>query len=173
VVFAEWVRSTLATTVAPRPITTPIPKERIINHFNPVWIRIKSGMNKNRHHFIWVILGDLLALLIISIVGFASHNEAIDWRILTTYVPYLVAWLLIAPWLGVYQPGRTRQPLQVWRPMLAAFLAAPMAAWLRGIWLNRAILPVFILVLGLSAAFGFGIWRLAWSFISQRVGRYG
>jgi hypothetical protein len=57
--------------------------------------------------------------------------------------------------------------------MLAALLAAPMAAWLRGVWLNSAILPIFVLVLGLSAALGFGIWRLAWSFISQRVEQHG
>jgi hypothetical protein len=130
-------------------------------------------MKQNHLSRWWVILGDTLALMVVSIVGFATHNEAIDWKVLTTFLPYLLAWMLIAPWLGVYQTGYHRQPLQIWRPMLAAFLAAPMAAWLRGAWLNRAILPIFVLVLGLSAAFGFGIWRLAWSFVSQRVERYG
>ncbi len=130
-------------------------------------------MKSNRQPTIWIVAGDLLALLIISIIGFATHNEAINWQVLTTFLPYTIAWASIAPWLGVYQPENSRKPAQVWRPMLAAFLAAPMAAWLRGAWLNRAILPLFVLVLGLSAALGFGVWRLIWTFISRRVERYG
>ena len=130
-------------------------------------------MKQNRRFLFLLAAGDLLSMLIISIVGFATHNEAINWQILTTFLPYTLSWALFAPWLGVYRPDFTRAPLQVWRPMLAVFLAAPMAAWLRGVWLNRAILPIFVLVLGLSAALGLGIWRLAWAFISRRVERYG
>lgn len=130
-------------------------------------------MRQNRHFPIWLLAGDVLSLLIISMIGFASHNLTINWQVLTTFLPYLLAWILFAPWMGVYQTGLVSRPSQIWRPMLAAFLAAPMAAWLRGAWLNRAILPIFVLVLGLSAAFGFGIWRLAWAFFSQRVERYG
>ena len=130
-------------------------------------------MKQRRSSLLWVMLGDMLAVLVISIIGFATHNEAIGWRVLTTYLPYLLAWALIAPWLGVYHPNNSRQPLQVWRPMLAAFLSAPIAAWLRGAWLNSAILPVFVLVLGLSAAFGLGVWRLISSFVIKRVERYG
>jgi hypothetical protein len=130
-------------------------------------------MKINRRFPLWLAVGDLLSLLIISIIGFVTHNEAINWQILTTFLPYTLSWALLAPWLGVYQSDLTRKPFQVWRPMLAVFLAAPMAAWLRGVWLNRAILPIFVLVLGLSAALGFGIWRMMWTFISRRVERYG
>lgn len=130
-------------------------------------------MKQFRLSTLWIIAGDLLSVLIISIIGFASHNEVINWQILTTFLPYTIAWAVNAPWLDVYRPETARKPAQLWRPMLAAFLAAPMAAWLRGAWLNRAILPLFVLVLGLSAALGFFVWRLIWIFISRRMERYG
>lgn len=130
-------------------------------------------MKINRQVPLWLFAGDALAVLLVSVIGFATHNESINWRVLTTFLPYLAAWVLFAPWLGVYQTDITRRPQNIWRPMLAAFLAAPMAAWLRGVWLNSAILPVFVLVLGLSAALGFGIWRLVWLFVSRRVEQYG
>ena len=119
------------------------------------------------------MLGDALALLVVSMVGFATHGEAIGWRVMTTFLPYLAAWGAIAPWVGVYQMERTAEIRQVWRPALAAFLAAPMAAWLRSLWLNRAILPVFVLALGLSAALGYVIWRLLWVAIMKRANTYG
>jgi len=122
---------------------------------------------------IWLVLGDMLALLVISIIGFLTHREPIDWHILTTFLPYLVAWVLTAPWLGAYRAGLTYDLRQVWRPVLAAFLAAPMAAWLRGVWLNRAILPVFVLALGLSAALGFGVWRFLWALVIYRTRKNG
>lgn len=117
----------------------------------------------------WLMIGDCVLLVITSVVGFLTHDQAIDWRLLTTYLPYQVAWLMIAPWLGVYRPTDSADSRQIWRPILAAFLAAPMAAWLRGVWINRPILPIFVLVLGLSAAFGFGIWRYIWTRIYHQI----
>ena len=122
---------------------------------------------------VWLMFGDMLALLLVTVIGFITHGQPIDWHIFTTFLPYLAAWALIAPWLGVYQAERARDARQTWRPVLAAFLAAPMAAWLRGLWLGRAIVPIFVLVLGLSAALGYGIWRLIWVVMMKRINAYG
>lgn len=131
-------------------------------------------MMNRRRISIWLIAGDALALLVVSVVGFASHNSEINWRILTTFLPLMAAWVFIAPWLGVYQPEYANQVGQVWRPALAAFLAAPMAAWLRGVWLNQPVIPIFVFVLGGSAALGMFIWRLLWSsLVVKRIERYG
>lgn len=119
--------------------------------------------------FFSLLIGDSVLLCATSVVGFLTHNQVIDWRIITTYLPYQIAWLLIAPWLGVYNQKESKDSHQIWRPILAAFLAAPMAAWLRGVWINRPILPVFVLALGLSAALGFGIWRFIWTRIYHQI----
>jgi hypothetical protein len=125
----------------------------------------------------WLIGGDIAAILIVTMIGFLDHYGAIeDWRWLTTFLPALAAWFVTAPWLGVYRRDLACQPGQVWRPAFAALLSAPLAATLRGFWLNAAVLPIFVAVLALTNALGFIIWRLVWAMIMQRVvrqaGRY-
>jgi hypothetical protein len=120
-----------------------------------------------------LMAGDALALLTLSIIGFASHNQTIDWQVLTTFLPFVISWTAIAPWLGVYQEDIASDIRQVWRPGLAALLAAPMTAWLRALWLDRAIPPIFVTALGFTAVLGFLIWRLAWTLISKQTKSYG
>jgi hypothetical protein len=78
---------------------------------------------------------------------------------LTTLIPLAFAWGLIAPWLGVYQVIVVQNPLALWRPVLAMLLSAPMAGWLRGVMLGSPVIPVFVLVLGVTSAAGLLIWR--------------
>lgn len=118
----------------------------------------------------WLIAGDVLAILVVTMIGFLTHyGDTEGWRWLTTFLPVLFAWLMIAPWLGVYRTDLACQLREVWRPMLAALLSAPLAATLRGAWLNAAVLPLFVGVLGLTNALGFLIWRGTWAILMQRV----
>jgi hypothetical protein len=112
-----------------------------------------------------LILGDVLALAVITILGFASHGETdVSYapRMLTTFVPLLLGWFLIAPWLGLFEPSSTSGPKQLWRPVLAMFLAAPLAAVVRAAMLRSVALPLFTLILGGSAALGMLVWRAIW-----------
>lgn len=129
-------------------------------------------MKTPRTNLLWLIAGDLLAAFIVTAVGFLDHYGNLQgWRWLSTFIPLAVAWALIAPWLGVYRPEVACRARQVWRPVLGAILAAPLAATLRGFWLNGAILPVFVLVLGLTNGLGIGVWRLVWSLLICRFNR--
>jgi hypothetical protein len=120
----------------------------------------------------WLFGGDALAILVVTMIGFLTHYGAIqNWRWLTTFLPVLVAWFAIAPWLGVYENDRACQYRQAWRPVLAALLSAPLAAVLRGAWLNAAVLPLFTGVLGLTNALGLLIWRIIWATAMQRMVR--
>lgn len=110
----------------------------------------------------FLILGDILALAVITVVGFASHGETdISFvpRMLTTFIPLIVSWFLIAPWLGLFNAEITPDPKQLWRPPLAMLLAAPLAVILRAAMLNTVALPLFTLILGGSAALGMFVWR--------------
>lgn len=110
-----------------------------------------------------LILGDVLAILAVSIVGYLTHyagKEPFSLRWLSTFLPFCLGWFLLAPWFGLFSPGTADQPARAWwRAALAAWLIAPFAAWLRGLWLNAAIVPVFVTVLGPSAALGLALWR--------------
>ncbi len=110
-------------------------------------------------------LGDSGMLALITIIGFASHGEtglSFAPRMLTTFLPLLVGWFLIAPWLGLFDEQVNSDPRQFWRPILAMVLAAPLTAILRAVMLNGAALPLFTLILGGSAALGMLAWRLLW-----------
>jgi hypothetical protein len=118
-----------------------------------------------------LITGDILALAIITIIGFASHGEtdlSLLPRMLTTFIPLVVSWFLIAPWLGLFDTQIILEPKQLWRPPLAMLLAAPMTVILRATMLNTVALPLFTLILGGSAAIGVLLWRSAWHLFAYR-----
>jgi len=109
-----------------------------------------------------LILGDILAIALVTIIGFATHGEMnISFlpRMAAAFFPITVAWFLLAPWFGLFHQKITSDPRQLWRPALAMLFAAPLAATLRGLILNAAIVPIFALVLGSTSAFGMVVWR--------------
>ena len=109
-----------------------------------------------------LIAGDILALAVITVIGFATHGETdISFlpRMLTTFIPLVVSWFLIAPWLGLFDAQITSDPKQFWRPPLAMLLASPMSTILRAAMLNAVALPLFTIILGGSAALGMLVWR--------------
>lgn len=121
-----------------------------------------------------LLLGDALAILIVTLIGFAMHQLQLNNpRWLTTFLPLSIAWALLAPWLGCYRSEIFLDPLHFWRAGLAMILAAPMAAFLRGLWLNAPVLPVFVLALGGSAALGMSLWRLLWAWAVKWKNRNG
>jgi hypothetical protein len=122
----------------------------------------------------WLLIGDVLAILVVTLIGFVTHYGAVSgWRWLSSFLPVLAAWFAIAPWLGVYRPERYRRLAELWRPALAAVLSAPLAAALRGLWLNAVIVPVFVVVLAATSALGFLVWRALWAGLAARIESYG
>jgi hypothetical protein len=118
-----------------------------------------------------LVIGDVLTLALVTVFGFASHNElGAPWaRMLATFLPLLAAWLLVAPHLGVFDSDRTVDPRQLWRPFWAMVLAGPMAAWLRGVLLGQPILPVFVIVIGGVSAIALLAWRSLYGFAVSRI----
>jgi hypothetical protein len=116
-----------------------------------------------------LVAGDLATLLALSLIGFLDHNPTITARWLTTFLPLCAGWALMAPWIGNYSSATAAQPAHFWRAALAGCLAAPFSAFLRGLWLNTDIPPIFILVLCLTTALGMGLWRLLWGWIAART----
>ncbi len=122
---------------------------------------------------IWLIIGDAITLMLVTVYGFATHETlgTAGTRLLTTFIPLLVAWLLIAPYLGVYQLSLAGEFRQLWRPFWAMVLAGPFAAWMRAAWLGTAILPVFVVVLGGVSALALLAWRFLYWVILTRAKR--
>lgn len=111
-----------------------------------------------------LILGDVAALIVVTLLGFYRHSELEPQsaaRMLATFVPFTLAWLLVAPWLGLYDLSRTDDVRRAWLPALAAVIAAPLGAVLRGVWLGAPVLPVFVGVMAGVMAVSLTAWRAA------------
>jgi hypothetical protein len=114
-----------------------------------------------------LILGDLLALALVPLIGFATHGEtdlSFLPRMAATFFPLCAAWFLLAPWFGLFHAEITSNPRHLWRPALTALFAVPLAATLRAVLLNTIVLPVFVSILGAASALGMVIWRTLYYF---------
>lgn len=118
-----------------------------------------------------LISGDIITLGLVTLIGFASHGTAgtAGSRMFTTFIPLVAAWFLLAPFLRVYEPQVAIDWRQVWRPFWGMVLAAPMAAWMRGVILSAPILPLFVIILGGVSALGILLWRVLFIAIMGRV----
>ncbi len=117
-----------------------------------------------------VMAGDVITLALVTLAGFATHNElgTAGFRLLTTFIPLSAAWFLLAPHLMVYDPRCFNHPAQLWRPFWAMVLAAPLAGWMRGVWLNMPIQPVFVLVLSGISSLALLAWRSVYWLVFAR-----
>ena len=117
-----------------------------------------------------LIIGDIIAITLVTLIGFATHGEldtSFISRMSALFFPLVIAWFLLSPWLGLFQPEIISNPKQLWRPVLAMIFAAPLAAMLRGLILNAAIIPIFVVVLGATSAFGMVLWRGIYFFLNR------
>jgi hypothetical protein len=118
-----------------------------------------------------LIAGDVVTYLLVTLIGFNSHDtlamEALP-RMLATFVPFTVSWFVVAPWIGLFDAAILRQRSHLARVLLATTLAAPLGAFLRGLWLGSPILPVFVLVMMGVSGLGMLIWRAVFQYSIQR-----
>ena len=113
------------------------------------------------------LLGDMAIYLLATIFGFLSHlsdSEILIGRVAATLIPFLLAWLIVAPWLGAYDPQIIRNTKSVWRVALAALYAAPIGAFGRSLWLNTPTLPLFVIIMAGVTMTMIVVWRLVLSF---------
>lgn len=115
-------------------------------------------------------LGDIIAFAVLTLIGFATHGEtALSFipRMTITFLPLLLGWFLLAPWLGLFDEQVIANPKNLWRIVLAMIFIAPLAATLRGAWLGDSVIPLFALILGGSSALGIMVWRWVYIFIAR------
>ncbi|GAB4522666.1 MAG: hypothetical protein Fur0018_04690 [Anaerolineales bacterium] len=114
-----------------------------------------------------LLTGDALALALVTLLGFATHGEGLSWRMASTYLPLLTAWGLAGKATGVFPtaPAAPSPPRMLW----TVLLMAPLAAWLRALWLWTPVIPIFVIVLGGTTALTMTIWRYIFWFLWKRT----
>lgn len=127
--------------------------------------------NKNTpsDRVLWI--GDALAYLLVTLLGFSTHgdlgNSSVG-RVLATLIPFYTGWLLFAAWGGVLQTG-AHPRLWILRSAMTALLAAPFAAVLRGFWLGAPVQPVFVAVMAGVSALVIIIWRSLYIWVLPKL----
>jgi len=119
-----------------------------------------------------LIIGDILAIAIVTIIGFMTHGESsLSFlpRMAAAFFPLCVSWFLLAPWFGLFDDEIIRDPRQLWRPALAMFFAGPLAVVLRGLILSASVLSIFALVLSATSALGMMIWRFTYLLLKHKA----
>ena len=119
----------------------------------------------------FLVVGDIFAILITTLIGFATHGETDTSflpRMAAIFFPLSVSWFLLSPFVGLFQEDTTANPKQLWRPVLGMIFAAPLATVLRGLILNAPIIPIFAVVLSVTSAFGMLVWRAIFIFINRK-----
>jgi len=109
-----------------------------------------------------LIIGDLLAIALVTYIGFATHGEAdVTFlpRMAAAFLPLTISWFLLASFVGLLQGQTVPHARQLGRVALTALFAAPLAAVLRGFILNAPVIPIFAAVLAGTSALGMVIWR--------------
>lgn len=125
-------------------------------------------MNKQKT---FLILGDLVAIAIVTVIGFATHGEtgtSFLPRMAAAFIPVSVSWFLLAPWFGVFNEQVISDRKLLWRVPVAMLFAAPLAVTLRAAILGTNAIPIFTLVLGSTSAFGMFLWRWLYLFLDKK-----
>src|SRR3990172_4849480 len=106
-----------------------------------------------------LMAGDLLALLAFALIGLASHERELSVIALArTFVPFAVAWLLVASVLGGFQPDADGRPVSGWGIVLLWIPAGVLGIVARSMVFERTLFTAFFPI----AVAGNGLFLLAW-----------
>ena len=122
-----------------------------------------------------LITGDILAILITTLVGFATHDELKSeflLRFFTLFILLVGVWLFLAPRYGLYRSEITSNPKQLWRVLFVMIWVSFVAVCARNailIFLNAFQSSdnnlIFIPVLAITSAIGLLLWRGIYYFL--------
>jgi hypothetical protein len=118
-----------------------------------------------------LIFGDVLALAVVTIVGFVTHGEGeLEYlpRMAAAFFPLAAAWSILAPWFELFDPQVHFNLNVVGRIVLTVVFAAPLALVVRGLLLHAPIIPIFAVVFTLTSAFGLILWRAVYFLFTRR-----
>lgn len=114
------------------------------------------------------MIGDFTAFFIITLIGFFNHQSSLSiGRFLVTFIPLCAAWLITAPWFGLFEKDQISNATVWWRVIWAVMLSTPLALFVRALLLNSSVLVTFALVMISTSIIAILVWRFIWFFISK------
>jgi hypothetical protein len=118
-----------------------------------------------------LLIGDTISFLVFASIGRRSHSESGTLAdVAITAAPFMLAWLMVAPWCGALQGDLLTEPRKLLsRTTVAWLIAWPIGLGLRALLLQREIPGSFALVVGITNTILLLSWRgvAAWLVTSR------
>ena len=124
-----------------------------------------------------LVLGDVIVFLVFSFIGRRSHGEETGlqaaWQIIWTALPFLLAWFVIAPFLGAFRREVLSDPKKIERKTLLAWVCAwPLGLFLHFLFKQEMPSPSSLISFGLVSlitnSIFLSLWRLPFALINKK-----
>jgi hypothetical protein len=120
-----------------------------------------------------LVAGDTLAFLVFATLGRRSHGQEAGLEALLatlgTAAPFVLGWLLVAPFVGAYRSTLWGRPAPMARRTALAWLGAwPLGLVLRALIVQRPIPLSFALVVGITNTLLLLGWRVVLALLTRR-----
>jgi hypothetical protein len=113
-----------------------------------------------------LLIDDAFVVFVITLFGVSFHQSGpLIERLPYTFFPFLVAWVVSAAALRLYDPQIYSNIKQLWRVPITAAIAAPIASSARALWLGMPVVPVFAVVMAGALMIGFLLSRLLFALV--------
>jgi len=125
----------------------------------------------------WLLyFGDVVAIFLFAAVGRGSHQLAAgaDALLVTfnTAAPFIIGWLLVAPWLGAFRPQAVANYKAAIRTVAISILPSlVVGALVRALFEGHFSPWAFYVVTALFLALFLMIWRLVYTWFSASMHR--
>lgn len=129
----------------------------------------------DRRRILGLIVGDTISFLVFASVGRSSHGEASGFGAISlvfeTALPFILGWLVIAPFVGAFRTDPTEPPLGLLRRSALAWLIAwPICLGLRALIRQSSIPWTFALVVFITNMLLLLAWRAVFTWVTRRRG---
>ncbi len=118
-----------------------------------------------------LITGDVVALAVVTLIGFATHGELSPGflgRMAASFIPLCLGWFLLASSLDLFNDATARARAELWRPAFVMLFAGPFGTLVRSMLLGDEVVPSFAVVFTLTAALALTIWRVLYLVLQAR-----
>jgi Protein of unknown function (DUF3054) len=109
----------------------------------------------------WRLLaGDCAAFLLFGLIGLASHEESVSVQsVARSLLVFPVAWILVAPWFGVFSNEWATARGKWLRLVIAWLLAGTIALVARAVIFDRELLSAFFVIALVGNGLFLAVWR--------------
>lgn len=130
-----------------------------------------SAAGRARGRFLLpLLIGDVVTVTLFTALGMLEHRTVAGFSsVLVTATPFLIAWIAVGLWLGVFwERAVTTVGIAVRSILLPWILTVPIALQLRTLMLQRgAPISFALVVLGLGGMFLIG-WRIIYTVLRRK-----